>query len=106
MFAEALHVGRPNIGNRQKFEARVADILDRRWLTNSGQYVKELEQRDETWRAKKAMLENDLGAAWKSVAFFEAKLDRTVLANRINDIWHKDISCEEIADALIAYLTE
>jgi dTDP-4-amino-4,6-dideoxygalactose transaminase len=45
LFAEALHVGRPNIGNRQKFEARVADILDRRWLTNSGQYVKELEQR-------------------------------------------------------------
>jgi len=44
-FEEALHVGRPNIGNRQKFEARVADILERRWLTNSGQYVKELEQR-------------------------------------------------------------
>src|SRR5205823_7779118 len=36
---------RPNIGNRQQFEARVADILDRRWLTISGQYVKELEQR-------------------------------------------------------------
>lgn len=31
-FEDALHVGRPNIGNRQKFEARVADILDRRWL--------------------------------------------------------------------------
>ena len=45
MFADVLHVGRPNIGNRQKFEARVTDILDRRWLTNSGQYVKELEQR-------------------------------------------------------------
>lgn len=45
LFAEALHVGRPNIGNRQKFATRVADILDRRWLTNGGQYVKELEQR-------------------------------------------------------------
>ena len=45
LFADVLHVGRPNIGNRQKFEARVTDILDRRWLTNSGQYVKELEQR-------------------------------------------------------------
>lgn len=45
LFSEALHVGRPNIGKRQTFEARVADILDRRWLTNSGQYVKELEQR-------------------------------------------------------------
>jgi len=27
--------------------------------------VKELEQRDETWRAKKVMLENDLGKAWE-----------------------------------------
>jgi dTDP-4-amino-4,6-dideoxygalactose transaminase len=45
LFAEALHVGRPNIGNRREFELRVADILDRRWLTNGGRYVKELEQR-------------------------------------------------------------
>lgn len=44
-FAEVLHVGRPNIGNRAKFEGRVADILDRRWLTNGGRYVRELEQR-------------------------------------------------------------
>lgn len=44
-FADALHVGRPNIGNRQEFATRVADILDRRWLTNGGQYVQELEQR-------------------------------------------------------------
>ena len=45
LFAEPLHVGRPNIGNRQEFESRVSDILDRRWLTNGGQYVKQLEQR-------------------------------------------------------------
>ncbi len=45
LFAEALHVGRPNIGNREKFAERMTDILDRRWLTNSGKYVKELEQR-------------------------------------------------------------
>jgi dTDP-4-amino-4,6-dideoxygalactose transaminase len=44
-FAEALHVGRPNIGNRRKFEERVADILDRRWLTNGGRYVREFERR-------------------------------------------------------------
>src|SRR5258708_490010 len=43
-FTEILHVGRPNIGNRQKFEARVDDILDRRWLTNGGRYVQEFEQ--------------------------------------------------------------
>lgn len=44
-FAEALHVGRPNIGDREKFEARVGDILDRRWLTNAGRYVQEFEAR-------------------------------------------------------------
>ncbi|MCU1268257.1 MAG: DegT/DnrJ/EryC1/StrS aminotransferase [Acidobacteria bacterium] len=44
-FAEVLHVGRPNIGNRAKFAERVNDILDRRWLTNGGRYVREFEQR-------------------------------------------------------------
>jgi dTDP-4-amino-4,6-dideoxygalactose transaminase len=44
-FTEVLHVGRPNIGNRKTFEERVTDILDRRWLTNGGRYVREFEQR-------------------------------------------------------------
>lgn len=44
-FAEPLHVGRPNIGNRQDFEERLADILDRHWLTNGGRYVTEFEKR-------------------------------------------------------------
>lgn len=44
-FEDALHVGRPNIGNRQRFEERVSDILDRRWLTNAGVNVKEFERR-------------------------------------------------------------
>lgn len=44
-FAETLHVGRPNIGDRQAFERRVGDILDRRWLTNGGRYVQEFEAR-------------------------------------------------------------
>lgn len=43
-FAEALHVSRPNIGDRRRFEQRVGDILDRRRLTNGGRYVLELEQ--------------------------------------------------------------
>lgn len=45
LFAEVLHVGRPNIGDRQRFAARVDDIFDRRWLTNNGHYEQELEQR-------------------------------------------------------------
>src|SRR5215471_3374342 len=44
-FSEALHVGRPNIGNRERFEERVGEILDNRWLTNNGPYVKKFEQR-------------------------------------------------------------
>ncbi len=44
-FEEALHVGRPNIGNRERLLGRINDILDRRWLTNRGRYVQEFERR-------------------------------------------------------------
>jgi dTDP-4-amino-4,6-dideoxygalactose transaminase len=44
-FHETLHVGRPNVGNRQRLMERLDDLLDRRWLTNQGPYVKELEGR-------------------------------------------------------------
>jgi dTDP-4-amino-4,6-dideoxygalactose transaminase len=42
---EALHVGRPNLGDRQSFLQRVNDVLDRRWLSNSGKQVQEFESR-------------------------------------------------------------
>ncbi|MBN1920163.1 MAG: DegT/DnrJ/EryC1/StrS family aminotransferase [Anaerolineae bacterium] len=44
-FSEALHVGRPNIGNRERLLERINDMLDRRWLTNHGPFVKGLEGR-------------------------------------------------------------
>lgn len=44
-FTEALHVGRPNLGDREAFLKRVSDILDRRWFTNNGPCVSEFEQR-------------------------------------------------------------
>ena len=44
-FTEPIHVGRPNIGNRARFLERVNELLDRRWLTNSGPYVQEFEKR-------------------------------------------------------------
>jgi len=44
-FAERLHVGRPNIGDRSELLRRINDVLDRRWLTNKGPYVREFEQR-------------------------------------------------------------
>lgn len=43
-FAEPLHVGRPNIGNREAFLQRVGRILDNQWLTNNGPTVQEFEQ--------------------------------------------------------------
>lgn len=45
MFSEPLHVGRPNIGDRQRFLARVSGALERRWLTNDGPLVREFEAR-------------------------------------------------------------
>ncbi len=44
-FSERLHVGRPNIGDRNGFMNRVASMIDRRWLTNNGPYVQELEKK-------------------------------------------------------------
>jgi dTDP-4-amino-4,6-dideoxygalactose transaminase len=44
-FTELLHVGRPNIGNRERLLERINDLLDRRWLTNEGPYVQEFERR-------------------------------------------------------------
>lgn len=44
-FEDKLHVGRPNIGNRTRLLERVSDMLDRRWLTNNGPFVQELERR-------------------------------------------------------------
>ncbi len=42
---DALHVGRPNVGDRARFLARVNDILENNWLTNAGPYVQEFERR-------------------------------------------------------------
>ncbi len=44
-FAEALHVGRPNVGSKELVLERIADLLDRRWLTNAGPLVRDFEAR-------------------------------------------------------------
>jgi dTDP-4-amino-4,6-dideoxygalactose transaminase len=44
-FAEPIHVGRPNIGDRAKFLDLVNQMLDRNWLTNNGPLVQDLESR-------------------------------------------------------------
>lgn len=42
---ETIHVGRPNIGDREAFFARVNEMFDRRWLSNNGPLVEEFEKR-------------------------------------------------------------
>lgn len=42
-FQEILHVGRPNIGEIEIFKQFITDILDRRWLSNQGPLVEQLE---------------------------------------------------------------
>jgi dTDP-4-amino-4,6-dideoxygalactose transaminase len=44
-FPEPLHVGRPNLGSREELLRYAAEIYDRRWLTNNGPLVQELERR-------------------------------------------------------------
>jgi dTDP-4-amino-4,6-dideoxygalactose transaminase len=45
VFREALHVGRPNLGDRSRLLARFADMYDRRWLSNHGPFCLEFERR-------------------------------------------------------------
>jgi dTDP-4-amino-4,6-dideoxygalactose transaminase len=44
-FSDKVHVGRPNVGNRDRLFERINDMLDRNWLTNDGPYVREFEKR-------------------------------------------------------------
>jgi dTDP-4-amino-4,6-dideoxygalactose transaminase len=48
-FPEPLHVGCPNLGNREVMQQRVNEIFERRWFTNNGPLVKEFEARIQKW---------------------------------------------------------
>lgn len=45
LFEQPLHVGCPNLGDKQRFQERLDDIFRRRWLTNDGVYVQEFEKK-------------------------------------------------------------
>ena len=45
LFPTLIHVGRPNIGSEEVFLGRMREILQRRWLSNSGPMVLEFERR-------------------------------------------------------------
>jgi dTDP-4-amino-4,6-dideoxygalactose transaminase len=44
-FEQPVHVGRPNIGDRDRLIERIDEMLERRWLTNRGPFVVEFERR-------------------------------------------------------------
>lgn len=48
-FSEPLHVGRPNVGNRDEFMRLAGEMFDRRWLSNNGPLVQEFERRVEEY---------------------------------------------------------
>ena len=43
-FASPLHVGRPNLPDRERLLARIGEVLDRDWLSNNGPCVQEFER--------------------------------------------------------------
>ena len=45
IFSEPLHVGRPNIGDREQFMRLAGEMFDRRWLSNNGPLVQAFEKR-------------------------------------------------------------
>ena len=53
--SEKIHVGRPNIGDRDALLARINDLLDRRWLTNNGPLVQEFEQTRRRFPGRQAL---------------------------------------------------
>ena len=44
-FDTPLHVGRPNLGDRARLDARIDEMFERRWLSNNGPFVQEFEER-------------------------------------------------------------
>jgi dTDP-4-amino-4,6-dideoxygalactose transaminase len=44
-FDQVVHVGRPNVGDRQRYFVLAGEMFDRCWLTNNGPFVEELESR-------------------------------------------------------------
>lgn len=44
-FSEKLHVGRPNVGDAERFFDRAREIFARRWFSNNGECVREFEER-------------------------------------------------------------
>ena len=78
-FDDPLHVGRPNIGSREKFIKYVDDIFERCWLSNDGPMVQELEQRIADYHGVKHCVAMCNGTVALEIAIRALKLEGEVI---------------------------
>ncbi len=78
-FKEQLHVGRPNIGSREAFIKYAEEIFDRRWLSNNGPMVQELEQRIAEYHGVKHCVAMCNGTIALEIAIRALKLEGEVI---------------------------
>lgn len=74
-----LHVGRPNVGDREAFRRRIDGVLDRRWLTNDGPLVREFEARIAEAVGVEHCIAVSSGTSALEVLMRAAKLDGEVI---------------------------
>ena len=78
-FDQPLHVGRPNLGDRQRLLARMEEVLDRRWFTNDGPLVQEFEGRLVEWTGTKHCIAACNGTVALELAVRAAGLEGEVI---------------------------
>jgi dTDP-4-amino-4,6-dideoxygalactose transaminase len=78
-FEQRLHVGRPNVGNKRHFLMQAEAILDRRWLTNQGPVVGELERRIEEYLGVKHCIAMCNGTVALEIAIRALEMDGEVI---------------------------
>lgn len=79
VFDQPIHVGRPNIGNKEEFLRYASDILDRHWLTNDGPLVQELEKRIADHHEVKHCIAMSSGTVALEIAIRALKLEGEVI---------------------------
>lgn len=78
-FKYPLHVGRPNIGDRDAFMKYASEIFDRRWLSNNGPLVQEFEQRVAEYHGVKHCIAMCNGTVALEIAIRALKLEGEVI---------------------------
>lgn len=79
VFAEPLHVGRPNIGSREAFLKLAGEMFDRRWLSNNGPLVQDLEARIARYLGVKHCVSMCNGTIALEIAIRALKLEGEVI---------------------------